>query len=109
MPLLRAFSLDALAVILKVRLPSQQSVLQILFFLDKLLNLLEDRSLARGQRFWRSLIRRGILRRTSSSRKSAFVNILVFVLFVCRQRNQPPSCSSEKNCAMNATAVITRS
>ena len=30
-------------------------------------------------------------------------------LFVRRQENQPPSCSSEKNCAMNATAVITRS
>jgi hypothetical protein len=31
------------------------------------------------------------------------------VLFVRCQENQPPSCSSEKNCAMKATAVITRS
>ena len=76
---------------------------------DQFLNLLHSRSLARRQRLRRSLIRRGILRRASSRRKSALGKILVFVLFVCRQRNQPPSCSSEKNCAMNATAVITRS
>src|SRR5580693_4221488 len=106
MPLLRAFSLHALAVILKVRLPPQQGVLQVLLFFDQFLNLFHSRSLARRQRLRRSLIRRGILRRASSRRKSALGKILVFVLFVCRQRNQPPSCSSEKNCAMNATAVI---
>jgi hypothetical protein len=82
MPLLLALALHTLAVILKIRLPPHQRILQILLFGDQLLNLIRARAIIGWQRIRPSLIRRRILRRIRRSRETLLREISILMLFV---------------------------